>query len=145
MPLDQRQEQALLQQAVAALQHGRATEARAPLEQLTGAGSTDPVSWLLLAIVLRTLRDPAEEGVVDRLLQVDPRSIRGLIMKADCRAAAGDNGPARQFYRTAVGLVETSDVAADAIAEVERARIALADIEEVFHAKRERLLTRRGF
>ena len=74
MPLDPQQEQALLHQAVAALQQGRAGEARARLEQLTAAGSINPVAWLLLAIALRALGDPgAEEAVVDRLLELDPR------------------------------------------------------------------------
>src|SRR5437764_5876108 len=145
MPLGPEQEQSLLQQSIAALQQGRAGEARSRLEQLVGAGSTNPLAWLLLAIALRGLKDPAEEAVVDRLLQLDPRSIRGLIMKADCKAMAGDQASARQFYRTAIGFAETMSVPPDAAPEVERARKALAELDEMFHAKRERLLTRRGF
>ena len=146
MPLDPQQEQALLHQSVASLQQGRAGEARARLEQLTRAGSANPVAWLLLAIALRALQDPAaEEAAVDRLLQLDPRSLRGLVMKGDCRALAGDQGAARQFYRTAIGIAETSSVPPDAAPEVERARKALAELDEAFHAKRERLMATRGF
>jgi aspartyl/asparaginyl beta-hydroxylase (cupin superfamily) len=146
MPLDPQQEQALLQQGVAALQQGRASEARAWLEQLTRAGSANPVAWLLLAIALRVLQDPAaEEAAVDRLLQLDPRSLRGLVMKGDCRALAGDQGIARQFYRTAIGIAETVGVPPDAAPDVDRARKALAELDEAFHAKRERLMTTRGF
>ena len=146
MSLDPQQEQALLQQGFAALQQGRAGEARARLEQLTRAGSVNPLAWLLLAIALRTLRDPAsEEAAVDRLLQLDPHSLRGLIMKADCRAAAGDQGSARQFYRTAIAFAEITGIPPDAAAEVEHAHAALSKLEEVFHAKRERLMTERGF
>jgi aspartyl/asparaginyl beta-hydroxylase (cupin superfamily) len=146
MPLDPQQEQALLHQAVAALQHGRAGEARAGLEQLTAAGSDNPVTWLLLAIALRAIGDPeAEEAVLNRLLELDPRSLRGLIMKADCRALAGDEGTARQFYRTALGFADTGQVPPDAVPEVERARQALAAIDDRFHAKRERLMRKRGF
>ncbi|MEP6983331.1 MAG: aspartyl/asparaginyl beta-hydroxylase domain-containing protein [Sphingomicrobium sp.] len=146
MPLDPQQEQALLQQSVASLQQGRAGEARSRLEQLTQAGSANPVAWLLLAIALRALQDPAaEEAAVDRLLQLDPRSLRGLVMKGDRRALDGDQGAARQFYRTALGIAETSSVPPDAAPDVERARKALAELDEVFHAKRERLMTTRGF
>jgi aspartyl/asparaginyl beta-hydroxylase (cupin superfamily) len=146
MPLDPHHEQALLQQGFAALQQGRAADARARLEQLTGAGSANPLSWLLLAIACRAAQDlDAEEAAVDRLLQFDPRSIRGLIMKADCRAAAGDQGAARQYFRTALGLAETTAVPSDAVGEVEHARQALSELEEEFHAKRGRMMTRRGF
>jgi aspartyl/asparaginyl beta-hydroxylase (cupin superfamily) len=146
MPLDPQQEQALLHQSVAALQQGRASEARARLEQLTRAGSANPVAWLLLAIALRALQDPAaEEAAVDRLLQLDPRSLRGLVMKGDCRALAGDQGAARQFYRTAIGIAETTSVPPDAAPDLERAHQALAELDEAFHAKRERLMARRGF
>ena len=146
MPLDPHQEQALLQQSVAALQQGRAGEARARLEQLTAAGSANPIAWLLLAIAFRALKDPgAEEAAVEHLLQLDPRSIRGLIMKGDCRAVAGDQSAARQYYRTAIGIAETTSVPPDAAPEVEHARQALAELDDAFHAKRERLMTRRGY
>ena len=146
MPLDPQQEQALLQQGYASLQQGRAGDARTRLAQLTGAGSANPVAWLLLAISCRALKDvAAEEAAIDRLLQLDPHSIRGLIMKADCRAAAGDDGNARQFYRTALGFADIKGVPPDAAAEVEHAQQALAVLEEVLHAKREGLMTKRGF
>jgi aspartyl/asparaginyl beta-hydroxylase (cupin superfamily) len=146
MPLDPQQEQALLHQAVAALQQGRAGEARARLEQLTTAGSDNPVTWLLLAIALHGLGNPeAEEAVLNRLLELDPRSLRGLVMKADCRALAGDEGTARQFYRTALELADAGPVPPDAAPEVERGRQALAAIDERLHAKRERLMRKRGF
>src|SRR5437763_12508426 len=146
MPLDPQQEQALLHQGLAALQQGRGGEARSRLEQLTRAGSVNPLAWLLLAIACRGVKDAAaEEAAVDRLLQIDPRSLRGLIMKADCRAAAGDQGGARQYYRTAIGFAETTELSPDEAPEVEHARKALAELEAVFHAKRERLMTNRGF
>jgi aspartyl/asparaginyl beta-hydroxylase (cupin superfamily) len=146
MPPSQQQEQAILHQAVAALQQGRAGEARARIEQLTGGGSVNPVAWLLLAIALRALGDAAaEEAVLGRLLELDPRSVRGLIMKGDCRAADGDVPGARQFYRTAIGLADAGPVPPDAAPEVDRARQALSALDDEAHAKRERLMTKRGF
>src|SRR5205085_3316520 len=120
MPVDPQQEQALLQQALIALQQGRAREARGGLDQLTRAGSVNPLAWLLLAIACRALKDAAaEEAAVDRLLQLDPHSVRGLIMKSDCRAAAGDQGNARQFYRTALGFAEIAGAPPDAAQDIE--------------------------
>jgi len=146
MPLDPQQEQALLHQGLAALQQGRPGEARSPLEQLTRAGSVNPLAWLLLAIACRGVQDEAaEEAAVDRLLQIDHRSLQGLIMKADRRAAGGDQAAARQYYRTAIGVAETSGVPPDAAPEVEHARAALGRLDDLFHAKRERLMTKRGF
>lgn len=146
MPLDPHQEQAILRQSLVALQRGRGGEARTLLEPLTQGGSANPLVWLLLAIACRALGDAAaEEVAVDRLLQLDSRSLRGLIMKADCRAAAGDQGTARQYYRTALGIADTDGVPADAAPEVEHARKALSEIEEIFHAKRTRIMTNRGF
>src|SRR5947209_9766641 len=143
MPLDPQQEQALLQQSVAALQRGRAVEARAQLEQLTAGGSSNPVAYLLLAIALRALGEAsAEEQALDRLLQLDPRSIRGLIMKGDCRAAAGDVPAASQYYRTALAIGDMGQVPPDAIPEVERARTALRALDHDAHANRERPMTR---
>jgi aspartyl/asparaginyl beta-hydroxylase (cupin superfamily) len=146
MSVNPQQEQTLLQQALVALQQRRASEARSRLEQLTRAGSVNPLAWLLLAIACRGVKDEAaEEAAVDRVLQIDARSLRGLIMKADCRATAGDQPAARQYYRTAIGIAETSGVPPDAAPEVDHARAALGQLEDVFHAKRERLMTKRGF
>src|SRR4029079_7726664 len=58
---------------------------------------------------------------------------------------AGDQGAARQYFRTALGLAETTAVPSDAVGEVEHARQALSELEEEFHAKRGRMMTRRGF
>ncbi len=146
MPLDPHQEQALLQRSVTALQQGRADEARTNLEHLTRAGSSNPIAWLLLAIAYRGLKGgAAEEAALDRLLQLEPTSVRGLIMKADCRAAAKDQHQARQYYRSALGVAETSGTPPDAASEVERARQALAALEERVFSKREELMASRGF
>jgi aspartyl/asparaginyl beta-hydroxylase (cupin superfamily) len=145
MPLSAQEQDLLIREGVEALRQGRAADARMRFERLTAAGSVDPLSWLLLAISRRTDRDLAgEEAALDRLLDLDPRSVRGLIMKADCRLQASDRGAARQFYRTAIKLADVTPLTPDAVPEVQRAREALAELESHFHAKREALLASRG-
>lgn len=138
-------EDRLIHEGAEALRQGRAVEARGRLEQLAVAGSGNPVAWLLLAIACRHTRDPvAEETALDRLLSLDPQSLRGLIMKGDCRVHAGVQADAIRFYRTALRVADSVQVPPDTAGEVERARTALRQLEDRAHAKREALMTARG-
>ena len=138
-------EERLIRQGAEALRQGRAAEARGQLQRLVGAGSGNPVAWLLLAIACRHTRDPAaEEAALDRLLSLDPQSVRGLVMKGDCRAYAGVAADAIRFYRAALTIADAVPVPPDAADEVERARKALRELEDRAHAKREVLMTSRG-
>lgn len=135
----------LIREGAQALRQGRATEARACFERLAAACSTEPIALLLLAISCRHTQDPAaEEAALDRLLGVDPRSVRGMIMKADCRGFAGDQAGAIGYYRAALGVVEVSGAAADDAVEVERARSTLRQLEDRAHSNREALMSARG-
>jgi aspartyl/asparaginyl beta-hydroxylase (cupin superfamily) len=135
----------LIREGVQALNQGRAAEARTCFERLAGAGSTNPFAWLLLAIACRHTRDPAaEEVALDRLLALDPRSIRGLIMKADCRSLAGSQAEAIGFYRSAIGIADVVGVQSDDRIEVDRARAALGQLQDRAHSKRQEVMTRRG-
>jgi aspartyl/asparaginyl beta-hydroxylase (cupin superfamily) len=145
MQLSAQEEEVLIREGVEALRQGRPADARSRFERLTAGASENPVSWLLLAISRRTDGDVAgEEAALDRLLALDPQSVRGLIMKADCRLAASDRASARQYYRAALNIAEVTELSADALPEVERARQALAEIEERAYAKRQELLASRG-
>jgi aspartyl/asparaginyl beta-hydroxylase (cupin superfamily) len=135
----------LIREGAQALGQGRAKEARARFQQAAATDSANPLAWLLLAIACRHTADPsAEEAALDRLLALDPRSLRGLIMKADCRAHAGNQADAIGFYRAALGLAETAGIPPDDAEEVERARTALRALEDRAHAKREALMAGRG-
>lgn len=138
-------EDELLRDATQRLAQGRAADARATFERLTAAGSANPLTWLLLAISCRHMRDTAaEEAALDRLLGLDPHSLHGLIMKADCRASAGGNADAIRFYRAALAVADAAPVPADMVAEVERARSALRGLEDRAYQKREELMISRG-
>src|ERR1700754_837905 len=116
----------LIREGAQALGQGRAAEARARFQQAAAMDAANPLAWLLLAIACRHTRDPAaEETALDRPLALDPQSLPGLIMKADCRAHAGSRAEAIGFYRAALGLAETVGIPPDDAEEVERARTAL--------------------
>lgn len=135
----------LIREGARALEQGRAQEARACFERLSTVDPGNPLVWLLLAIACRHTGDPrAEEPALDRLLALDPRSIRGLIMKADCRAHNGTQAEAIGFYRAAIGLAETAGASPDDVEEVKRAQSALRELEERAHSKREALMSARG-
>ena len=135
----------LIREGAQALGQGRAAEARTCFERLSAVDPANPLVWLLLAIACRQTRDSrAEETALDRLLALDPRSIRGLIMKADCRAHGGAQAEAIGFYRAALGIAETAGVAPDDADEVKRAEAALRELEERAHLKRQTLMSARG-
>jgi len=139
------QAESLFQDGVEALRQGRAREARLRFEQLTAAGSANGLTWLVLAMARRAEGDAAgEEAALNRVLELEPRSVSGNVMKGDCRANCGDELGAIYFYKAAVRLAEGVDLPAEATAEVGRAEQALADLNNRAHARREALLTGRG-
>src|SRR2546430_16794015 len=104
-------EDRLIREGAQALSQGRAAEARARFERLAIAGSANSLIWLLLAIACRHTHDPvAEEAALDRLLVLDPQSLRGLIMKGDCRVHAGAKADAMRFHRAALGIADVIPV-----------------------------------
>ncbi len=145
MELGNQDEETLIREGLAALRQGRAAEARTRFEKLTSSGSTNAVAWLLLAVCRRHDRDPVgEEAALDRLLALEPQSLRGLIMKGDCRAAGRDQANAIRFYQAAIGIADAAPPPPDMAGEVQRARQALAELYDRAFAKREALLASRG-
>jgi aspartyl/asparaginyl beta-hydroxylase (cupin superfamily) len=111
----------LVTQGAEALRQGRAAEARRHLERVTQTGRANSQIWLLLAMACRGEGDPAgEEAALDRLLAQEPRLLRARIMKADCRAKAGDDRGALGFYETSLAIAATQQVPADLAPELQR-------------------------
>ena len=145
MELSRDEQDSLMRAGAEALRAGRAAEARSRLERLAAAGSAEPMAWLMLAISCRHGGDPAaEEAALNRLLELEPHSINGNVMKGDCRAAGGDESTAIYFYTAALRYAAGVDLPANVAAEVRRAEQALAELQGRAHARREALLTRRG-
>src|SRR6185503_16285607 len=120
-------------------------EARARFERLAAAGSVNALTWLLLAISCRHGHDPeAEEAALNRLLELEPYSVNGNVMKGDCRAAGGDETGAIYFYQAAVRNAAGVDLPPEVAGEARRAEQALRELQDRAHARREAVMTRRG-
>src|SRR5687768_11508697 len=122
MKLDAREAENILRSGWAALQRGDARAARAAFERLVEANLANAQVWLLLAQACRSGGDaPAEEAAIDSLLAADPRSLRGLILKGDCRGRAGDTRAATAFYKAAIQAGGTAgELPPDLAAELAR-------------------------
>ena len=136
---------ALARQGIAALQQGRAAEARRHFESVTAAGRANAQVWLLLATACRQLGDAAgEEAALDSLLALEPALVRALAMKGACRARAGDERGALSFYEIALRQAEGQDIPADLVAELDRARSYVAAAGVAAEARREAALVAAG-
>jgi aspartyl/asparaginyl beta-hydroxylase (cupin superfamily) len=85
-----------------------------------------------------------EEVALNQLLEIEPDSVLGHVLKGDCRVRAGDSDTACYLYRRALRLAEGKMLPDEAAAEVGRARLALADLEGRAHSAREARLNSRG-
>jgi aspartyl/asparaginyl beta-hydroxylase (cupin superfamily) len=136
----------LVREGNAALQAGRAADARSMLERVTAAGFENAELWLLIATVCRTLGDAAgEEAALDRALSLDPRSLRGIIQKADCRQKAGDDSAAAMLYRKALMLAEGQNVPQQLVPELRRAEAMMEELKARFSAHLDETLATMGF
>ena len=138
-------EESLAKEAVEALRRGRADEARERLQTAIENGvATGPVC-LILAVACRQLGDGAgEESALDRLLAIEPRAVRGLIMKGDCRARAADDRSAVDYYRTALRIGAGPSDSPEVTAELRRAQAAVTRLEALFAQRMEASLAAKG-
>lgn len=135
----------LFRNAVAALGAGRLDEARQTADALAASPFANAHIWLLQATACQAQRDlPNAEAALDRLLAADPRSVRGLVMKGDCRMGAGDERGAAGFYRAAV-LVGGEGQPAPVLQDLRRAEAALARFKARYTSQLETSLAARGF
>jgi aspartyl/asparaginyl beta-hydroxylase (cupin superfamily) len=135
----------LVRQGAEALQQGRTAEARRDLERVTQTGRANGQIWGLLAMACRAEGDAAaEEAALDALLALEPRAMRALIMKGDCRGKAGDDKGALQFYETALNLARTDQVPEGLAPELRRAEAAVAEWTGRIDSAREATLAKRG-
>ncbi|MBX3480804.1 MAG: aspartyl/asparaginyl beta-hydroxylase domain-containing protein [Caulobacter sp.] len=114
----------LIQSGAQALGRGDFATARDLFDALVASGKAEAPVWLGLAVAHRGLRDPdAMLAALDQLLLLEPRHLRGLIMKADHFADAGDSRAAAAFYRSALRAAPPPErLPAEIASEVRRAR-----------------------
>src|SRR3954471_20809270 len=145
MELSSQEAERLIREGVDALRQGRPAEARAGFERVAGTPMANAQILLLLATACRGADDAAgEEAALDRLLGMEARIVRGHIMKADCRAKAGDERAALNFYKSAMLIAGDQQLPPDLAAELQRGAAAAAQLEARLDLQREAALAARG-
>ena len=118
----------LTQSGAQALGRGDFAGARALFEQIVATGRADGPVFLGLAVAARGQGDSgAMLAALDRLLAIDPRHLRGLMMKADHFAAAGDARAAAAFCRQALKVSPPADRLPPELASELRRAQAMSD------------------
>jgi aspartyl/asparaginyl beta-hydroxylase (cupin superfamily) len=137
----------LARAGAAALQAGRAAEARASFERIAASGRANLQIWLLLSYACRQAGDmAAAEQAADEVLARDKRNLRALLVKGDARHAAGDVRAAGDFYNTALKLAaQQGELPPDLAAELARAEAVAKELAGGFRARVEARLAAEGF
>jgi aspartyl/asparaginyl beta-hydroxylase (cupin superfamily) len=144
-PLSNQEAEGLIRGGVEALRQGRPSEARSLFQRVTDTGRSNGQIWLLLATACRGEGDSAgEEAAVDGLLALEPRMVRGHILKGDCRFRAADHKAALGFYESAQILAKGQSVPPDLLAELRRVQAAIEQLKESLEARREAALAAQG-
>ena len=145
MQLSNQEAERLAKEGVDALQRGQPAIARARFESIAQSGRANGQIWLLLAVACRSDNDSgAEEAALDQLLTLEPQAVRGHIMKADCRANAGDERSALRGYEIALLIAANQELPADLRAELQRAEAWVAQFKARVVEQREAKLLARG-
>lgn len=115
---------ALLQNALAALQQRRPSEALQAFDTLISQGVSNASIWLGKAYACRDLNDPAQMlTAVDQSLALEPRNPRAYILKATHYETSGDLPAASAFYLKALNVAPApAQTPADLKPELERAQ-----------------------
>jgi len=127
------------------LRQGRAGEARSHCEAALRIDRANPRIWQLLAVACRALKDhAAEEAALDEVLAIEPQAVRGLIMKGDCRARAGEERGAVFLYRNALRIAEGQTLPPSDVAELRRAEEIVRLLDARHAARLEESLAEQG-
>lgn len=139
--------QNIIQQAVGALQSGKALQARSLFERIVRFPEADPTAWLGLALACARLGDQdAALAAVDRLLEREPNNIRGNIFKADHLERCGDPRGALQYYQVALRLAtRMTDYPDDVRDGLKRAQAACERLDDEYRDYLEKALTTEGY
>ena len=123
-----------------------AAESRQFFERLVAGGQGDATAYLGLATACAKLGDHgAALAAADRVLALQPRNVRALIVKADQLSAIGDVRSAAAFYRAALGAAPApQEMPADLRDEVVRVSAVCARYAESFETDLRKRLGAKG-
>ena len=135
-----------IREGIAALQQGRAEEARGRFEAAIESAGPLPPPWFLLAQACRAAGDAAaEEAALDKVLAAEPRNIGALIMKGDCRGREGDSRAAVSFYAGALAAAANAPAVSPLMrAELDRVAALAREADAGFERQLERHLVESG-
>jgi aspartyl/asparaginyl beta-hydroxylase (cupin superfamily) len=138
---------ALARAAADALRRGDARAARDLFLHAAQAGQADVAVMLGLAYSCRSLQDWAGMGAsIDRVLALDPRNVRALVMKGDSFAQAGNTRAASACYRAALRAAPPADrVTPDLLQELRRVQQASEQFEKRYDDHMRTWIKERGF
>ncbi|MBK7904230.1 MAG: aspartyl/asparaginyl beta-hydroxylase domain-containing protein [Proteobacteria bacterium] len=114
--------------------------------QAARAGQADVPVILGLAYACRALQDWAGGRLVDRVLTLDPRNVRALVMKGDGFEQAGNTRAASAYYRAALRSAPPPDrVSPDLLQELRRVQQASEKYEKRYEEHMRTWLKSHGF
>jgi aspartate beta-hydroxylase len=130
-----------------ALRRGDGRSARDLFTQAAEALPRDPAVLLGLAYACRSQQDHEAAGAAaDRVLALEPRNVRGLVLKADSLGAAGDTKAASAYYLAALRAAPPADkLPADLAQELRRARSEAERLARRYEEHLRSWLAERGF
>jgi len=146
MQLTEVEARAVKQAGVDALRRGEMAKAREQFERAAAAGHADALVWLGLAAACRALGDKAAMApAVDKVLALEPRNLRALIMKADHLVELGDVPSSLAFYRAALKSAATAGrVPPDLANELRRAEETCLRFADAYEDYLRRRLAEKG-
>lgn len=146
MSISNQEAERILREGISALQHDRPGQAKALFGTVADSGRANVQVWLLLATACRADGDAAgEESALDQVMLMDPRVVRAHIMKGDCRARAGDDRTALNFYASARMIADGQPLPADLVSEFRRIDAELPAMKHRLEAARDAALAAQGF
>ena len=107
-----------------ALRNSRWRLAHEHFSMAIASGAAEASVWIGLAQACSGLKDqPGRAAAIDKALALEPGNVRGLIIKADLLAEAGDARAASSFYLSAIRLAPPDgQISSDLAPELRHAR-----------------------
>lgn len=137
-----------LQQAgMDALRKGDARRAHELFSGIVASGRADSSVWLGLAFACRSLGDSQGKlDAIDKVLALEPRNLRALILKGDHLAEAGDGRAASAFYGAALRAAPApNQLPPDLAQDIQRAQAMRERYAKEYEAHLREKLAAQGF
>ena len=128
--------QQMTQMSYSALQAGDCNKAKSGFEQIIETGRADTTHWLGLAYACSRLGYNAKsQQAVDKSLELEPRNLRAVLLKAELLTQQGQSRPALQHHQYALKLAANApDLPADIRQNLIIAKKACADMENKYRS-----------